>query len=215
MKPTLLRLSFLAALWTPTALAADGVGLAMEVSAAVTVMIDGEAKPLEPLTKLREGDAVSVPAGGLVEVMYFAGGKVERWSGPAEVTVSASGGASDGVTPAVSGGASMGTALAGLDSLAERARSSAGGHTLVRGGPLEDAELEAEEQAEVDAARGEYAKMREGAPSTDVMPELYLAGILVSYELDKQAATVLEDAAKRCPSCSAPKALLALMKGDE
>jgi len=214
MTSAILRLSFLGALWAPSALAADGIGLAMEVSDAVTLMVDGEAKPVEALMKLREGDALNVPAGGLVEVMYFEGGKVERWSGPAAVILGVTGGAADGVAPIVSGGASMGTALAGLDSLAQRARESSGGHTMVRGGPLEDAELGAEEQAEVDDAREEYDTMRAESPPTDVMPELYLAGILVSYELDKQAATVLEDAATRCPTCAAPKALLKLMKGE-
>ena len=188
------------------------VGLATVVSDAVTYTTAGEekAQPLSPFVKLRSGDRLQVPDGGTVDVMFFQSGHTEQWKGPTTITLSAASDTSDGSDPVANGDdVEVGSAMQDLAVLLKRAEESNGGHTLVRGeGAMPPVSLDELELADVADARTRYQEMRGKAEAGDILPELYLATILMRYDLRDDAKSVLEEATTRCPDCEPPKALL-------
>ena len=188
--------------------AAD-LALATEASAGVTYRApSGAADGLLPFSKVRQGDVIHVPDGGSLQLMYFSDGHSETFVGPLELVV---GGDTKPVARA-EGDVLVGEALRSLPALVRRAELDKGGHTLVRGARADTVPLDADEQAEIDAAVLKHQVLRKDAAADDVVPELYLATVYLSFGQEPSAIGVLEGAVARCATCSAPRSLLAALQ---
>ncbi len=195
------------------ALAAEDAGLASVATDGVTYRSMGAGQPrmVTPFSKLRIGDEVTIPEGGRAELVYFTSGRVEKWKGPSTIKLGADAGEGlSGAQPeSATGGQSVGLAMKDLGAVMKRAEASQGGHTFVRGDEEKPPEPSTEEQAELEAYRQQYAELRKTAEESDILPEMYLATVLLAYGLEEEASSVLEDATRRCPDCETPKTLLA------
>ncbi|MEZ4320540.1 MAG: hypothetical protein R3F61_23870 [Myxococcota bacterium] len=199
------------------------VGLATSVTGPITwKTIDGEcsacgpgsqgaagSSALVPFSKVRSGDILVLPEGALLELVYFDDGHSETFAGPLELVV---GGDVEPLTKA-EGDALVGEALRSLPGLMRRAELDKGGHTLVRGTEKGTVPLDADELAEIAAARKHYEAMRVGAVDGDVRPEIYLATVQLSFGQTDEATAVLEGARARCASCAGPSQLLTRLTG--
>jgi hypothetical protein len=199
---------------TTTAVAAGipgDAGLATVVEGEVTLKTKGEkAADLVPYAKIRDGDQITVSDGGSLEIIYFEGGRVERYAGPATVRIDGMEGESvKGSSPTVDeADASIGEHLAVIPVIMLQAQdASRAGQTRVRGA-YDELALDDAEKADVDSARTLYQQMRDKTSDTDILPDMYLASVLLGYELYDEGVDVLKSAVERCPDCDAPRAML-------
>lgn len=188
-------------------------GLAVVVSGAVTYRSAASAtpSPVTPYMKLRVGDAVEVPAGGRLEVLYFGSGRREAWPASSSVKITASGGqALTGAATAVEVGENVGHSLESLPVLLRQAQTYQAGQTLVRGhgNTAPAVPLDAVELAQAAEARALYTQLRANAPADDVFPELYLTSVLLPLGLHAESEEILLRATVACPACAEPRALL-------
>lgn len=185
--------------------AAD-VALATHIDGTITYAPPSGAKAeLVAFSKLRQGDVVTLDAGTKLQLMYFEDGHSETFAGPAKLVI----GQSSQPVARADGDALIGEALRELPALLKQAELDKGGHTLVRGGPgPEVMPLDEEEQALIDEAKAKYAVMRKAAEAEDVLPELFLASMYLTYGQSKEASAVLQQASTRCAECETPKKLL-------
>lgn len=164
------HLLFALALLVRAAQAQDDVGLVNQVAGEVTYQ-SGAARAY---MKVREGDRFDVPVGAQLRLIYFAGGRQERWQGPARIRAGKRESAALTGEPAevTTLPASATQRLARIPELAHNAQF---GGVAVRGSrppPVETAESLRE-------ARATYARLRSALPADDLTPELFLYAALV------------------------------------
>lgn len=178
------------------------VSSALVTAAAGDVQIDGAA--VVPFSKLRPGDVVSVAEGGSVQVMYLAG-RTEAWAGPASFVVGSD--ASEGkksAAPSVGAvDADIVDGLRPLPALLVRADAGTGGATRLRSGSdgAPAVQLSAEEQARLAKVREAYAALKQSPATPEHVADLYMASVLLEYDLSAEALAILVPAAERCGAC--------------
>lgn len=188
------------------AASAAGTALLVEVGGGANCACGG-ASPLavSPYMQLRPGDQVTLDVGARVQVVYYATGRKERWEGPRTFVVGAD--RSEGSPAAVAElGPAAGHDLEAVPALLRRAGLERSGQTLLRGREAEEGALDDADRARLAAARATYVRLQD-APTTDIVGEMYLAGVLLELGLASEAVTVLDEAVRTCPTCPEPAVL--------
>ncbi len=188
------------AVLSATALAAGDVGLVNHLTGDVSYASGASTSKAQAYMKVREGDKFSVPAGALVRVVYFQGGRQESFSGPASFTAGAQqstvhSGAQPQVLVLHSGVPQKISQTPELMQIAKLGRS---GGVAVRGVEREQ-RLSPQQQAEVRQARDTYTKLRRDTPADDITPELYLYSVLQDHLLYTDMKGVVAEMSKRQP----------------
>jgi hypothetical protein len=185
------------------------VAMAVAVGGSVTVAHDPVAPwTLTPFALVGADDALQIPEGGSVQLLFHANGRRETWTGPAVVQVRADHAEGPSGPTVLELGRDVGAGLGQLTVVLDRAQRERAGTTLVRGATLIP-KLDPEQQAEVDAARARFEQLAAlRVDPADITPELFLASRLLAFDQLPDACPVLLRAEAACPSCSAPKALL-------
>ncbi len=183
-------------------------GLSTQVQGSVTLGTQGGGV-LAPFSKVRVGDTLVLGAGANLELVYFASGRREVWTGPAELVVGPERSEPrSGAAPVVQEThADLGEQLQTLPVLIVRAERDRAGQGVVRSGddaPDPRSLLDAEELAAIDAAKTRYDALRKVFDPRDVLPDIYYATVLRSYGLHAEADQVLVEARKRCELCDLP-----------
>lgn len=200
-------LSLSLALPAPVALAQGAdVGLVNMVSAEVTYApAAGMPGKVQAFMKLREGDRVTVPAGGQVRVVYFESARQERWAGPASFRAGKAAGEPLSGKPAEVATLPAGAAqrIAQVPQLVQLAKL---GGIQVRG-MTRAQKASMEQQAAVGEARATYEKMRKDLPADDLTPELYLFAALHDYLLYDDMKVVVDEMLRKQPASAEVKSL--------
>ena len=171
---------------------------------------------LLPFTKIRDGDVLELEAEATLSLVFYGSGRIERWTGPGTVRVSASQGASDDATVEVmEADESLGAAVSHIPVIIRRAELGRGGQAMFRGPQAEQAKLDEHERQQVEEARVQYSRIRGLTPDGDIVPELYLASVLLGVSLYEESIGVLNEARSRCPDCEAPTLLLEWLQNSE
>ncbi|HEX6691582.1 MAG TPA: hypothetical protein VF110_10595 [Burkholderiales bacterium] len=167
MRLLLLTLVFLAG----AALAQEDVGMVDLVAGEVAF----QAGRVKPYMKVREGDRFELPEGAQLRLVYFAGGRQERWQGPARFRVGKQ------ESAALAGKPSQATVLPAsvphrLARAPELTRNAVFGGIAVRGQKPPGGETE----ETLREARATYARLRRELPADDLTPELFLYAALAA-----------------------------------
>lgn len=218
----LLLLLWISAVAAAQALAPDA-GLVTKLSGKVTYRNDSLQKEwleAEAFMKVRQGDRINVPEGGIAQVTYFAGGRQETWKGPVELKVGEREGQPEGkgaelIKPDIRTLPAKATrGVRQIPALFRKAGISRVGGTMLRAvageeepQPHEPPSLSDEENAEIQAARQVYTEMNRQAPKDDVTPELFLIGMYYDYQLYLEMADVLKSARQKQPDNEELKSL--------
>ncbi len=172
--------------------------------------------------KIRRGDSLSIPAGSLVQLVYFQSGRKETWRGPAVIT------AEDGASRAENESAAKGQGavellpseasqgLRRIPALLDQARLGRSGVIQVRGpndGVRKTVMPGKKEQAEIARAREVYQRWREQAGPQDVTPELNLLGSLAEQQQYAEMEKVIQNALRRQPDNEALRELEQWLRG--
>lgn len=164
---------------------------------------------LVPFSKIRDGDVLELKATHKVSLLFYDSGRIEHWTGPGKITISASKGASDDAKVVVMDtDEDMGEAVVNLPVILNRARLGRGGQTMVRGKDAKLADINEDEAERLEAGRVHYARIRGLTPSENIVPELCLISVLLGLNLYDESEGVLAEAIERCPECEAPKLIL-------
>lgn len=190
------------------------VGLVNMLSGDVSYQ-SGSAAPgkAQSFMKVRQGDRFTVPAGSLVRVVYFDGGRQEMWKGPGAFRAgtrqseTSSGAPSEVVTLP----SSVPQRISQVPELIQIAKLGRSGGVQVRG-VAKSPRLTPEQQTEVTGARDIYRKLRALSAADDIAPELYLYTVLQDYLLYEDMKPLAEDMAKRQPNNPDVQELLAWVK---
>jgi hypothetical protein len=167
----------LCALLPALALAAPGddVGMVTRLEGGARYQsIGAAALPLRAFMKIREGDRIEVDALGRVQIVYFEGGRQERWDGPASFTAGtiASTPGSGGVPAVRVLPAAVLRRIAVAPDVMNHIRNRTGMHTV-----RSVARSAAEDRA-IRALRADVATVREGAPAGDLTADLlWISGL--------------------------------------
>lgn len=179
--------------------AASDVGLVNHLSGDVSYTSGSSTAKAQAYMKVREGDKFSVPAGALVRVVYFQGGRQESFTGPANFTAGAqqSDVHSGGQPKVVVLPSGVPQKISQTPELMQIAKLGRSGGVAVRG--LEPPRLNPQQQAEVRQARATYTKLRADTPADDITPELYLYSVLQDHLLYADMKGVVAEMTKRQP----------------
>jgi hypothetical protein len=186
------------------------VGLITKLSGNITYWNEDYQKPAkaQSFMKIRRGDRFKVPAGTLVQFVYFLGGRQETWKGPVAFRIGDSesypetekGVQAQPKVVILPAGTTQG--MRRIPVLLRRAGFYRPGAEQIRGGvevsPAAIA-LTAEEQAEIMAAKETYRNLRKQIGTRDITPELFLLGVLADYEQYDEMEGVIKEALKREP----------------
>lgn len=180
------------------AFAAD-VGVVNHLAGLVTVTNGANTSKAQAYMNIHEGDMFEVPAGVVVKVAYFQGGRQEWFSGPTSFTIGAQQsivrrGSSPQVSVLPSGVPQKISQTPDLVQIA-RLGSAAAGSPSTR-----EQRLTPQQQAEVRQARQIYAKLRADTPADDITPELYLYSVLQDHLLYGEMKVLVTEMAKRQPA---------------
>lgn len=201
----------LGALLDATAVPADA-GLVTRVAGKVTWKSDAHpaASRVVPLGKLRDGEELSIPAGGSVTVVYFGDGREEWWRGPARARVGVGGGkALAGASPEVRQADELTTrALRRVPTLVRCAATDRVGAATLRGHGAAP-ELIDEEQQALALAKADYEQRRASAPADDVAVDVAYLVLLRDFDQWHQMQAVLTAARARAPGNATLDALAA------
>lgn len=165
------------------AFAAD-VGLINQMTGDVAYQGSAGASKASPFMKIREGDKITVPEGGMVRVVYFDGGRQENWKGPASFKAGAKQGealSGKADVSAVPGGVS--NKLAQTTEVLQIAKLGRAGGVTVRGVKKDLSTLPPAQQAEVAQAKKTYESMKTSSGADDITPEVYYYLVLQDYML--------------------------------
>ena len=180
------------------AMAAGDVGVVNHLAGLVTVTNGNNTAKAQAYMNIHEGDMFEVPAGVVVKVAYFNGGRQEWFSGPTSFTIGANQshvrrGSSPQVSVLPSGVPQKISQTPELVQIAKLGTSSAAQ------GSAREPRLTPQQQAEVRQAREIYARLRADTPPDDITPELYLYSVLQDLLLYNEMKTLVADMAKRQP----------------
>lgn len=178
---------------------AGDAGLVNHLSGEVAYVSAGQSAPATAFMKLREGDRFKVASGAQVRVVYFAGGRQESFTGPAEfVAGKASSRVLSGAAPKVSALPSgVPQKIARTPELLAIAKMGRAGGFAVRGGVRARTP---EQEEDLRAARATYKSLRDGASADDITPELYLYAVLEEQRRYGDMKDVVSEMKRRQPA---------------
>ena len=134
--------------------ASADVGLVNQLQGDVSYQGAGApAAKAAPFMKVREGDAFTVPAGGVLRVVYFEGGRQETWKGPASFKAGPKAGEAQSGKPEISqvpGG--VPAKLSQTADVIQIAKLGRAGGVTVRGFPPKLTAAQAAEVSRIDQA---------------------------------------------------------------
>jgi hypothetical protein len=195
--------------FTGQVLAQADIGLLDLVSGNVSFVPQaGQPGKARSFMKVREGDRFELPSGAQVRVLFYEGGRQERWHGPASFR------AGRAQSVALNGAPSEVRALpkgvpqrmARVPDLMQHARL---GGVQVRGaGSLRRASDES-----LADARATYESLRTQLAPDDVTAELYLFSALNEHQLYDEMAPLVQAMLRKQPASDEVKALAAWLKG--
>lgn len=174
------------------------VGLVNLVVGDVTFApLSGSPGKVQAFMRLRDGDRVTVPAGGQVRIVFFDGARQERWSGPASFR------AAKAQSEPISGKptdvqvlpASVPQRISRVPELMQNAKL---GGIQVRGLTGRQ-QASIVQQESVRESRITYDRMRAEMPADDITPELFLYSALEEYLLYEDMKVVVEEMMRRQP----------------
>jgi hypothetical protein len=198
------------------------VGLVMKITGDVVFTPAGAKEPdkVSPQMKTRSGDRFLVPQDGLLQVLYFDKGREETWKGKASVTIGTaeSAGKDDGGKPKLPDQVKNVTkdAMEGvrkIPAILRRAGLVRGGGMTLMGGKerkesAETPKLTPEELSDIADARETYKALREKSAEDDIIPELYLIGVLADFDQYEDMVKAAKDALARQPENATVKGIL-------
>lgn len=211
---------YLASLLFAGTVVAGGAALAQGADVALVNMISGDVSyvpqagttgKVQPFMKLRDGDRISVAAGGQVRIVFFDGARQELWTGPASFR------AGKTAAQALSGKAAETTILpagvaqhmARIPELIQHAKLGGG---QLRGGLTPRQKASLEQQATLAQARIAYDKMRQDMPASDIAPELSLYAALYEFLLYDEMKVLVAEMRRKQPANEDVKALDAWLR---
>lgn len=168
----------------------------------------GTPARVQAFMRLRDGDRVTVPAGGHVRVVYFDGARQERWAGPASFRASKKQG------EAITGKptdvqllpASVPQRISRVPELMQNAKL---GGIQVRGGLTRQQEASLEQQAAIRDAKAIYEKMRTEMPADDITPELFYYSALHEFLMYEEMKAVVDEMVRKQPASEDVRTLAA------
>ena len=175
------------------------VGLVNLVSGEVSYApLTGSPSKVQAYMRVRDGDRFTIPPQAQLRVVFFDGGRQERWQGPASFR------AAKGGSEAISG---KPTEVAILPSgvpqriarVPELMQNAKLGGIQVRGGLTRTQQASLDQQETLREARATYKKLRAETPAEDITPELYLYSVLYDFLLYDEMKTVVDDMLRRQP----------------
>jgi len=211
-----IALCFTILVGTGPALAGDSApvdaGLAVSIVGEVTVdgCGGGAAQSATPFMKIRVGDVLQLAEGATVALVFFESGIRESWSGPDTLEIGEQGATSEaeGAPTTEEVGGMVGRSLESLPGILRRAEIDMAGQRKIRGSAGGQVGLDEVEQAQLAEARETYARMSAAATGEDILAEMYFASVLLSFGLDDEARSVLDQAVTKCGECETPRSLL-------
>ncbi len=180
--------------------AASEVGVVNHLAGLVTVSNGHNTARAQAYMNIRVGDMFDVPAGVVVKVAYFQGGRQESFAGPVSFTVgSQQSQVLRGTAPQVSQlPAGVPQKISQTPELVQIAKFGAAAHPPGPAGSRE-VRLTPQQQAEARQAREVYARLRADTPGDDITPELYLYSVLQDLLLYGEMKTLVAEMARRQP----------------
>lgn len=211
---------YLAALLSALTVMTSGTVLAQGTDVALVNLVSGDVRyvpqagspgKVQPFMKLRDGDGISVAAGGQVRIVFFDGARQELWTGPASFR------AGKTAAQALSGKAAETTILpagvaqrmARIPELIQHAKLGGG---QLRGGLTRQQKASLDQQATLAQARVAYDKMRQDMPANDIAPELSLYAALYEFLLYEEMKVVVAEMRRKQPENEDVKALDAWLR---
>lgn len=212
---------YLAALLSALTVMTSGTALAQGTDVALVSLVSGDVRyvpqagspgKVQPFMKLRDGDRISVAAGGQVRIVFFDGARQELWAGPVIFRA--------GKTAAepVSGRAAETTNLpagiaqrmARIPELIQHAKLGGG---QLRGALTRQQKASLEQQATLAQARDACEKLRHGMPADDIAPELCLYAALHEFLVYDEMETVVAEMRRKQPANEDVRVLDAWLAG--
>jgi len=165
---------------------------------------------VQAFMKVRDGDVISIPAGGQVRVVFFQSARQERWIGPASFRAGTAAAApiSGKAAEVVALPVGVPQRLAQVPQLVQTARL---GGIQVRGvHPMQ--KPSAEQQSTIAAARATYEAMRKNLSPDDITPELYLYAALDDYLLYDDMLPIVDEMLRKQPKSDEVRALASFVR---
>jgi hypothetical protein len=197
-----------------------GAAHGQEVDVALVNLLSGEATyvarsgmsgKVEPFMKVRDGDRITVAAGGQVRIAFFESSRQELWSGPARFT------AAKAAAELIAGKAPEITHLpAGVTQrmarIPELVKFAKLGGTQVRGLSKRQKQTATDAQTALVQARSAYEAMRQQMPADDIAPELYLYAVLYEFSRYDEMKVVVAEMRRKQPDNQDAQALDAWLR---
>ncbi len=209
-----LALAALSAVAVGAAAQSSDVGLVNQLSGDVSYAgQSGTQAKAQPFMKVRQGDRFTLGGGAQLRIVYFNGSRQETWKGPASFKTGTQQSEALSGQAAETGQLPSGVAqkIAQVPNLVQIAKLGRSGGIAVRGGG-KPGRMSAEQQAEVNQAKANYAQMRQKAPAEDITPELYYYSVLQDNLLYDEMKTVTDEMLKRQPGSTEAQELSAYVK---
>jgi len=190
------------------------VGLVNQLSGDVSYTgRGGTESKAQAFMKVRQGDRFTLPDGAQLRLVYFDGSRQETWKGPASFKAGTRQSEALSGQPAQAAQLPSGVAqkIAQVPNLVQIAKLGRSGGIAVRGGG-KPGRLTPEQQAEVNQAKTNYAKMRQAAAEEDITPEFYYYSVLQDHLLYAEMKNVTDEMLKRQPNNPEAKELAAYVK---
>ena len=192
-----------------------GAALGQGADVALVNMVSGDVSyvpqagtpgKVQPFMKVRDGDRISVAAGGQVRIVFFEGARQELWTGPAsfragETAAETISGKAVATTNLPAGAAQR---MARIPELIQHAKLGGG---QLRGGLTRRQEASLDQQATIAQARADYEKMRGDMRADDITPELTLYAALYEFLLYDEMKAVVAEMLRKQPANEDVKAL--------
>lgn len=180
------------------ALGAD-VGVINHLAGLVTITNGVGTAKAQAYMNINEGDRFEVPAGVIVKVAYFQGGRQESFEGPASFVIGAHQsivrrGSGPQVSVLPSGVPQKISQTPDLVHIAKLGTAGTQPQPSLR-----ELRLTPQQQAEVRQARQIYTKLRADTPADDITPELYLYSVLQDHLLYTEMRFIVAEMGKRQP----------------
>lgn len=174
------------------------VGLVQQVAGEVTYASPTGTGKVRAFMKIRQGDRFTLPASAQVQIVYFQNGRRETWRGPASFNVRAE--RSEALRGTAQEVANLPVAVSQkIQKIPDMIQMARLGGIQVRSAPQKP-RVDAQEKAELAAARATYTQLRQQLPPDDITPELYLFAVLQDSLLYDEMKTVVDEMMRKQPA---------------
>jgi hypothetical protein len=181
-------------------LQAEDVGLVNLVAGEVTFTAKGAtAEKVKPFMKVRDGDRFQVAKGAQLRVVYFAGARQERWSGPASFRAARDASKPISGSPAevVALPAGVPQRIARVPELVQNAQL--GGVQLRSGKRAGPKGPRPQGEGALREARATYESLRAKLAADDITAELYLYAVLSEHGLRDEMRGLAQEMQRKQP----------------